>query len=88
MTFQTDHSTAVSGEEFVSDVKDMGSVLTRYLTLSYDDYASGSGSGTLYWRGRSTTFNQDDNEVTGPAWEEYTEPANKSWRYIQAMCVG
>jgi len=77
-----------SGEEFVSDVKDMGSVLTRYLILTYDDYASGSGSGTLYWRGQAAGFDIDDDEVSGPTWEEYTGPANKTWRYVQVMCVG
>ena len=77
-----------SGEEFVSDVKDMGSVLTRYLILTYDDYASGSGSGTLYWRGQAAGFDPEDNEIVGPAWEEYTGPANKTWRYVQVMCVG
>jgi len=77
-----------SGESFVSDVKDRGNTDTRYLTLSYDDYSVGSGSGTLYWRGQAAIFNYDDNEVAGPAWEEYAGPANKDWRYIQVMCEG
>lgn len=75
-------------EEFVSDVKDLGDDAILLLGLKYDDYASGSGSGTLYWRGRSTIFNQDDDEVTGPSWEQYTAPANKSWRYVQALAKG
>jgi len=76
-----------SGELFVSDVKDRGNTDTQYLTLSYDDYSVGSGSGTLYWRGQAATFNYDDNEVAGPTWETYS-PGNKDWRYIQLMCEG
>ena len=77
-----------SGEEFVSDVKDLGDTDTRLLALTYDDYASGSGSGNIYWRGQATIFNQEDNEIAGPVWELYTAPANKNWRYIQRMCEG
>ena len=77
-----------SGEEFVSDVKDLGDDQMLLLTLPYDDYASGSGSGTLYWRGQAASFNQDDDEVSGPTWELYTGPANKSWRYVQVLAMG
>ena len=76
-----------SGEEFVSDVRDRGNTDTQYLSLSYDDYAVGSGSGTLYWRGQAAIFNYDDDEVSGPTWELYAA-GNKSWRYIQLMCEG
>ena len=76
-----------SGEEFVSDVKDRGNTDVQHLSLSYDDYAVGSGSGTLYWRGQATTFNYNDDEIAGPTWEVYS-PGNKSWRFIQLMCEG
>ncbi|MCK5217870.1 MAG: hypothetical protein KAJ93_08775 [Methanosarcinales archaeon] len=76
-----------SNEEFVSDVKDLGSAVTRYLKTSYDDYAVGSGSGTLYWRGQAATFNYNDNEVAGPTWAVYS-PGNKDWRYVQLMAKG
>jgi len=72
-------------EDFVSNVLDRGVVSIKLLTISFDDYASGSGSGTLYWRGHNTIrFNKED--VT-PSWEEYTSPANKTWRYIQVRMV-
>jgi hypothetical protein len=75
-------------DEFVSGVEDFRDTTRRLLTLSYDDYAVGSGGGTIYWRGQATGFSQDDNEIAGPAWELYTGPANKSWRYVQVMCEG
>lgn len=75
-------------EEFVSDVKDLGSAESRNLALSYDDYASGLGSGTLYWRGQAASFFQDDDEVSGPTWELYSVPTNKSWRYVQVLAKG
>ena len=77
-----------ANDEFVSDVKYLGDAVSRLLTLTYDDYSSGSGSGTLYWRGRATIFDQDDDEVSGPTWIEYTTPANKDWQYIQIMTKG
>jgi hypothetical protein len=46
-----------SGEVFYSDVKDIGSVLDRLLTIDIDKYGSGSGTqGTIEWRGSTTSF--------------------------------
>ena len=73
------------GHSLVSNVIDTGNTDNKDLTISFDDYASGSGAGDIYWRGDSTSFNQDDDELDGPAWEEYTGPATKNWRYIQIM---
>lgn len=63
-----------------SAVKDLGSTKNRIIVLTRDKYGSGSGSITIYIRGQAATFNQDDGS---PAWEEYTTPINKDWRFIQ-----
>lgn len=65
-------------------VKDLGSVLTRMITVTIDKYGAGSGSYAIYIRGQATTFNQDDGS---PSWELYSAPINKDWRYIQVKLV-
>ena len=78
-----------SGEEAVSSVADLGADNTKFLRITWDDYASGWGTFSLYWRGSTTSFNKEDDEITGPAWEAYpTGGTNKSWRYAQIMAVG
>ena len=78
-----------AGEEFVSTVKDKGDTDVKWLRVTYDDYDSGVGSGSIHWRGQAGTFNQSDNEVVGPTWEAYPAGgANKGWRYIQVKCTG
>lgn len=80
----------IDGEQFVSDVKDMGGQgETRCLKISYDDYSSGGGSGTIQWRGSSIYFNPASDEVSGPTWEAYPAiGANKDWRYVQIKITG
>ncbi|GAG04678.1 unnamed protein product [marine sediment metagenome] len=78
-----------SGESMVSSVRDFGSSAARHLRITWDDYDPGTGTFTLYWRGQNTTFDKDDDEITGPTWVAYpTGGQNKSWRYAQIMAVG
>jgi len=77
-----------SGEEFVSTVVDFGSSSERYLITAYDTYDTGTGTGTIQWRGHdSVSFNQEDDEIDGPVWEAYSA-SNKTWRYAQLKVTG
>ena len=79
----------LAGDEFVSPVKDLGSEATRFLIIAMDKYGTGKGSGVLYWRGSSTSFAQDDDEISGPVWELYTAGGSlKTWRFVQIKAVG
>ena len=67
---------------------DFGSSETRYLITDYDTYDTGTGSGTIQWRGHDTiSFNQSDDEIDGPTWENYSA-SNKDWRYAQLKVTG
>ena len=79
----------ISGDEFVSDVRDFQNTDNKYLKLSFDDKDSGSGGHVLTncasWRGSDEYFTQDTE--LGPGWEDYS-PGLKTWRYVQikVMC--
>lgn len=77
------------GDEFVSPVKDTGYTINKFLIVTYDDYGTGKGSGTIQWRGGPTIFTQDADEVSGPIWENYPSGgAMKTWRYVQLKLIG
>jgi hypothetical protein len=76
-----------SGEVFYSDVKDIGSVLDRLLTIDIDKYGSGSGTqGTIEWRGSTTSFAWD---AGSPSWSVYSPGGSvENWRYVQVRVTG
>jgi len=67
-----------------STVKDTGAG-SKQFTVTIDKYGDGQGSGTTYIRGSNTIFTQD---AGAPAWEEYTVPVWKDWRYVQVKLLG
>lgn len=69
-----------SGLEARSGVYDFGNSDSRQYTLTKNRYGTGSGSSTLQIRGDTVAFAQDNNIV---AWENYTAPITRSWRYVQ-----
>lgn len=70
-------------------MKDSGAIGNKFFIVVVDRYAVGKGTGTIYWRGGSTIFGQDANEVIGPTWELYPAGgAMKTWRYVQLKLVG
>jgi len=69
-----------SGEEGRSAVYDHGSVATRTYTLTENRYGTGDDEPVLQIRGSVTSFLQD---AAVPAWEEYTAPIQRKWRYVQ-----
>lgn len=74
-------------ESFVSDVKNSLTTQEKLITISYDDYGTGFGSGDVYYRSSNTIFSQDSNEVAGPSWVSYSEAIQIYNRYIQIMVV-
>ncbi len=68
------------GDEGRSAVYNLGTADNRQHTLNEDRYGVGQGFATLYIRGQATSFDQDD---AMPAWEEYTNPTLKTWRWMQ-----
>jgi hypothetical protein len=71
-------------EEGKSKVYDFGNSVNRTITLTRNRYGTGQGTSTLQFRGHDTTaFAQDSDEIAGPAWENYSTPTVKTWRYIQ-----
>jgi hypothetical protein len=68
-------------QRFISPVKDLGSGTAKSLSISHNET---SGSGTICWRGQSTSFDQD---ATNPSWTAYSAIENKTWRYIQIGVV-
>jgi hypothetical protein len=76
-----------SGEVFYSDVKDIGSVLDRLLTIDIDKYGSGSGTqGTIEWRGSTTSFVWN---AGSPSWGVYPDGGSiEDWRYVQVRVTG
>jgi len=71
--------TLESGETFYSDVRDFGNDTLKSLEILTDQYQTGSGSGTVEWRGSATSFTWD---AAAPSWEAYA-PGAKAWRYVQ-----
>ncbi len=64
---------------------DTGNVLSKVVTISTDRYGTGVGIGAIYIRGQATSFAQD---AGSPAWEVYTVPTAKTWRWIQVKLAG
>lgn len=77
---------AGSGDEARSGVVDMGDAVQRIYTLTENQYGAGQSmdQATLQIRGDANPFSQDD---ALPAWEDYTVPVTRSWRYIQVREV-
>ena len=73
-------------DEVVSPVIDMGNSDSKYLSVAINNYQLGYGAFSLQWRGRSTIFNKQDNEVVGPAWEG-NMPGSRDWRYMQLKII-
>ena len=67
-----------------SKVYDFGLVSARTITLTSNRYGTGQGSATRQIRGQDTIFLQDD---VAPAWEDYTTPIEKTWRFIQIRAI-
>ena len=72
-------------KQFVSPVKDVGWIGTKYIELSYDDYAHGSSNSgkKICWRGSNVLFAQDSNEIVGPVWTLYSNTVLTDFRYLQ-----
>jgi len=68
-----------------SNVIDTGDTQNKTLTVTPDVYGAGSGVGGVYIRGQATSFNQD---AALPAWELYSGPVTKAWRWIQVKLTG
>lgn len=67
------------GDEAVSPVINKGDQNVKHLSITI----TGAIATSVQWRGRSTSFNQDDSNAV-LAWEDYpTGGANKNWQYIQ-----
>ena len=69
------------GLEGKRSVKRLSKVL---ITVDFDKFDTGYGSGTFYWRGSDTSFAQD---AGAPAWNLYTAPFVSELRYFQLMAV-
>lgn len=68
-------------EEGRSGVYDFGDSTARTITITENRYGTGQETATPQLRGSDDTpFLQDD---VGPAWETYSVPISKTWRYIQ-----
>jgi hypothetical protein len=72
------------GQEGRSAVYDLGAVATRKFTLTENRYGSGAESATIQIRGDTSAFVQDD---VLPAWETYTAPVSKGYRYVQVRAT-
>jgi hypothetical protein len=72
------------GQEGRSAVYDLGAAATRKFTLTENRYGTGAETATIQIRGDTSSFAQDD--VT-PAWETYTAPASKGYRYVQVRAT-
>jgi peptidoglycan/xylan/chitin deacetylase (PgdA/CDA1 family) len=72
------------GQEGRSAVYDLGAAATRKFTLTENRYGSGAESATIQIRGDTSSFLQDDGL---PAWETYTTPVSKGYRYVQARAI-
>lgn len=70
-----------SGSQGLSNIIDLGAAYTLIFTLTENKYEAGSGTGLLQIRGSTIAFTQDD---ILPAWEDYTIPVLRTWRYVQA----
>jgi hypothetical protein len=68
----------------VSDVRDFVNTALKCIYVSFDDYASGFGGGTIHVRGQAASFGQLDGS---PSWQVYTVPFNTTWRYVQVRVV-
>lgn len=74
----------INGENIsVSPVMDMNSTREKQIELKYDQYETGFGSGSIWYRVSDTPFNQQDNETVGPIWELYEGMMIISQRYMQ-----
>ena len=69
----------------VSSVADSGGTREKRVEIVYDRYDTGSGSGTIYWRGSLTSFAQDSDEVAGPVWQLYSGSFLTNNRFLQIM---
>lgn len=72
--------TVASGDVAHSDVRDLGSVKNRTITINDNRYQSGSGAGSIEFRGSYTIFTQD---AGAPFWQGFSGSFNTSFRYIQ-----
>jgi hypothetical protein len=68
------------GAEARSLVYDCGDSLERVYALEENRYGTGQQDAVLQIRGDTSSFLQDD---VNPAWETFTCPVTKSWRYVQ-----
>jgi len=73
-------SLQLSGAEGRSAVYDHGSAVSRKYTLTENRYGTGAEDAILQIREDTVSFLQDD---VLPAWEDYTVPVSKTWRYVQ-----
>lgn len=72
------------GEEGRSAVYDLGAAATRKFTITENRYGTGAESATIQIRGDTSSFLQDD---VLPAWETYTVPVSKGYRYVQVRAT-
>lgn len=67
-----------------SSVVDTKSTNDKTIIVTTDTYEAGAGTKTIYIRGQATQFSRD---AADPAWEQYTAPISKTWRWMQAKVV-
>lgn len=67
-----------------SNVYSFGNENSRNISIVSNRYEAGSGTATLQIRGQADIFTQDDNVL---AWENYTIPVAKTWKYIQVRAI-
>jgi hypothetical protein len=58
---------------------------THHFSLLRDFYGSGIGTVSLYIRGDTSSFGQNDGS---PAWEAYTGPVDRTWTHVQMRIDG
>lgn len=73
------------GDEVFGPVHDFQTVSTRRYKLLENKYGAGAGLGQVFIRGSAGSFNWND---ALPAWETYTGPIVRTWRYVQAKLAG
>jgi hypothetical protein len=72
-------------DSFVSEVIDTLNNDAKRLTITTNNCDTGVGTGTIYYRGSTDSFNQSDML---PDWVEYSTPITVELRYLQLRTSG
>lgn len=77
----------LSDEVHPGTIINLGSSVSRYITLRMNVYDAGYGNWTLFYRSSDTSFNPTDPVGVGPAWIEYVGGFTSSHRYFDWKVV-